>query len=293
VPNWIDTEHQPEGMLVYRSIGTRSRPTVECRVVPLASVRELLPDSHPGPTDRRQWTGGRGPRCRRDARRTGTVAGLGWQSPSPAGQPLGRGFARHPRAGDRPTTGDDGWRVPVFIRSLEEEADRTAADPRPQRSCGRRQPARGPPTSSIPRSSRAHAPVPSSGPSIGHTPARPRAGPRRSYLERLTLPASERDVHHRSACRAADQGIMFAPDAPGTARCWRRGDVPNEDPQRHVGRSPDHPRVPTRLSYARWLAGRSGPVFHAPAFSNSCSGARRAGPEVRASREAPSFRASS
>jgi hypothetical protein len=47
VPNWIDTEQQPEGMLVYRSIGTRSRPTVECRVVPLARVREHLPASHP------------------------------------------------------------------------------------------------------------------------------------------------------------------------------------------------------------------------------------------------------
>ena len=25
VPNWIDTEQQPDGMLVYRSIGTRTR----------------------------------------------------------------------------------------------------------------------------------------------------------------------------------------------------------------------------------------------------------------------------
>jgi hypothetical protein len=53
VPNWIDTEHQPEGMLVYRSIGTRSRPTVECRVVPVAALRDHLPDTHPT-TDRSQ-----------------------------------------------------------------------------------------------------------------------------------------------------------------------------------------------------------------------------------------------
>jgi hypothetical protein len=47
VPNWIDTEHQPEGMLVYRSIGTRTRPTVECRIVAMASVRDHVPVSHP------------------------------------------------------------------------------------------------------------------------------------------------------------------------------------------------------------------------------------------------------
>jgi hypothetical protein len=47
VPNWIDTEGQPEGMLVYRSIGTRSRPNVEARVVPLADVHAHLPASHP------------------------------------------------------------------------------------------------------------------------------------------------------------------------------------------------------------------------------------------------------
>ncbi len=47
VPNWIDTEGQPEGMLVYRSIGTRSRPVPESRVVPLARLREHLPAAHP------------------------------------------------------------------------------------------------------------------------------------------------------------------------------------------------------------------------------------------------------
>ncbi len=47
VPNWIDTEGQPEGMLVYRSIGTRSRPTPESTVVPLTEIRDHLPPSHP------------------------------------------------------------------------------------------------------------------------------------------------------------------------------------------------------------------------------------------------------
>ena len=47
VPNWIDTEGQPEGMLVYRSIGTRTRPVPEARVVPLAAVRVQVPASHP------------------------------------------------------------------------------------------------------------------------------------------------------------------------------------------------------------------------------------------------------
>jgi hypothetical protein len=47
VPNWIDTEGRAEGMLVYRSIGTRSRPVPESRVVPLASLRDHLPETHP------------------------------------------------------------------------------------------------------------------------------------------------------------------------------------------------------------------------------------------------------
>jgi hypothetical protein len=48
VPNWIDTEHQPEGMLVYRSIGTRTRPVPEARVVAVSALREHLPGAHPG-----------------------------------------------------------------------------------------------------------------------------------------------------------------------------------------------------------------------------------------------------
>ena len=47
VPNWLDTERQPEGMLVYRSIGTRSRPVPETQVMPLAAVRDHLPANHP------------------------------------------------------------------------------------------------------------------------------------------------------------------------------------------------------------------------------------------------------
>jgi len=56
VANWIDTEHRPEGMLVYRSIGTRSRPTVESLVVPIGELRDHLPDRYPvtSPTDRRE-----------------------------------------------------------------------------------------------------------------------------------------------------------------------------------------------------------------------------------------------
>jgi hypothetical protein len=47
VPNWIDTEGLPEGMLVYRSVGTRSRPVPEARVVPLGDVRAHVPAMHP------------------------------------------------------------------------------------------------------------------------------------------------------------------------------------------------------------------------------------------------------
>jgi hypothetical protein len=52
VPNWIDTEARPEGMLVYRSIGTRTRPVPAARVVRRADVRGLLPGTHPVVDDR-------------------------------------------------------------------------------------------------------------------------------------------------------------------------------------------------------------------------------------------------
>ena len=62
VPNWIDTEHQPEGMLTYRSIGTRSRPTLEARVVPLAELREHVPPvmsgDRPSPSAASSWRAG-------------------------------------------------------------------------------------------------------------------------------------------------------------------------------------------------------------------------------------------
>jgi hypothetical protein len=56
VPNWIDTESRPEGMLVYRSIGTRTRPVPDAVVVPAGEVREHLPATHPhvGPAQRRE-----------------------------------------------------------------------------------------------------------------------------------------------------------------------------------------------------------------------------------------------
>jgi hypothetical protein len=46
-PNWLDTEGQPMGMAVYRYVGARSKPQPTARVVPLASVRDALPSSHP------------------------------------------------------------------------------------------------------------------------------------------------------------------------------------------------------------------------------------------------------
>lgn len=47
VPNWIDTERRPEGMLVYRSIGTRTRPVPESLVVSRSELRAHLPGAHP------------------------------------------------------------------------------------------------------------------------------------------------------------------------------------------------------------------------------------------------------
>jgi hypothetical protein len=47
VANWIDTEGRPEGMLMYRSVGTRTRPASHAEVVKLADVRAHVPASHP------------------------------------------------------------------------------------------------------------------------------------------------------------------------------------------------------------------------------------------------------
>jgi hypothetical protein len=46
-PNWIDTAGRPEGLLVYRYVGARTRPVPRARVVPLADVRDHLPADHP------------------------------------------------------------------------------------------------------------------------------------------------------------------------------------------------------------------------------------------------------
>jgi hypothetical protein len=47
VPNWIDTEGRPEGMLVFRSVGTRTRPVPTGRVVTREGLRAMLPAGHP------------------------------------------------------------------------------------------------------------------------------------------------------------------------------------------------------------------------------------------------------
>lgn len=47
VPNWIDTEGRPEGLLVYRYVGTRTRPVPEAVLAPVAGVRDHLPGDHP------------------------------------------------------------------------------------------------------------------------------------------------------------------------------------------------------------------------------------------------------
>jgi hypothetical protein len=56
VPNWIDTEGRPEGMLVYRSIGTRTRPVPDTVVAPVSEVRAHVPAGHPvvDPSTRRE-----------------------------------------------------------------------------------------------------------------------------------------------------------------------------------------------------------------------------------------------
>jgi hypothetical protein len=46
-PNWIDVEHRPEGLLVYRYVGARSRPVPSARVVATADLRSHLPPDHP------------------------------------------------------------------------------------------------------------------------------------------------------------------------------------------------------------------------------------------------------
>lgn len=47
VPNWIDTEGRPRGMLVYRFVWARTKPVPSARVVPLSRLRASLPSDHP------------------------------------------------------------------------------------------------------------------------------------------------------------------------------------------------------------------------------------------------------
>lgn len=51
VPNWIDAEGRPRGMLAYRWVWADSLPTPTARVVPLDEVYDHLPDDHPQVSD--------------------------------------------------------------------------------------------------------------------------------------------------------------------------------------------------------------------------------------------------
>ena len=55
IPNWLDTEGRPDGMVSYRWIGARTAPVPSATVVPLATLRSHLPDDTPhfGGDDRR------------------------------------------------------------------------------------------------------------------------------------------------------------------------------------------------------------------------------------------------
>jgi hypothetical protein len=61
VPNWIDTEERPRGLLVYRWVWTRTNPAPDARVVRVADLRAQMPAGHP--------TIDAAERCRRLARR--------------------------------------------------------------------------------------------------------------------------------------------------------------------------------------------------------------------------------
>jgi hypothetical protein len=50
VPNWLDTQGEPLGMVVYRYVGARSRPLPSARITTLDALREHLPDDHPTTT---------------------------------------------------------------------------------------------------------------------------------------------------------------------------------------------------------------------------------------------------
>ena len=46
-PNWLDTEGQHLGMVVYRYVGARTKPQPTARVVDLDGLREAVPPDHP------------------------------------------------------------------------------------------------------------------------------------------------------------------------------------------------------------------------------------------------------
>ena len=47
VPNWIDTEGRPVGMVAYRWIWATTTPTPDSEVIALAAVASTMPDGHP------------------------------------------------------------------------------------------------------------------------------------------------------------------------------------------------------------------------------------------------------
>jgi hypothetical protein len=47
VPNWLDTEGRPAGLVNFRYFWGTTLPTLEAEVIPLASVRDALPDDTP------------------------------------------------------------------------------------------------------------------------------------------------------------------------------------------------------------------------------------------------------
>ena len=47
VPNWIDTEGRERGVFSFRSIGAKSNPEPQGRVVNISEVFDLMPEGHP------------------------------------------------------------------------------------------------------------------------------------------------------------------------------------------------------------------------------------------------------
>jgi len=47
VPNWLDVEGRPRGLLVYRFVWARNNPVPRSKLVPVARVRAELPEDHP------------------------------------------------------------------------------------------------------------------------------------------------------------------------------------------------------------------------------------------------------